>query len=160
MCFCYWSMTHPILTSLMSTRTGEGLRPLPQVFYSWGLLQTSFSTVSVGLSSSVECRLIKHSVEAVCKLRQKPSLLAELNKKPHSEASEPVHFRSLSHASFHKGSIVFISTQQGEGGKLVSGKCRFPSLSENSGVPAISEPPLASVQTSQRQSSNLQPHQW
>lgn len=58
-----------------------------------------------------------NSVKAAYKTHQKASLLAELNKKPHSWASEPVHFRTLPPASFHKGNIVFIRTQQFEGGK-------------------------------------------
>lgn len=73
--------------------------------------------MSAERSSSTECGII-NSVEAGYKIHQKASWLAELNKKPHSWASQPVRFRTLSHASFHKGNIVFIRTQQSEGGKI------------------------------------------
>lgn len=66
-------------------------------------MQAAFSVVNVELKRAVECRLIKHSAEAGCKLHPKASLLAELNKKLHSETFEPVHFTALACASFYKG---------------------------------------------------------
>lgn len=64
-------MTHPILTSLLSRRTGDGLRPLD--ICSGGPMQAAFSVVSVELKSAAECRLIKDIAEAGCKLHPKAS---------------------------------------------------------------------------------------
>lgn len=66
-------------------------------------MQATFSIVNVELKGAVECRLIKHSAESGCKLHPKARLLVELNKKLHSETSEPVHFRAFAWASFHNG---------------------------------------------------------
>lgn len=82
------------------------------------------------------------------KIHQKASLLAELNKKAHSWASEPVHFRTLSRASFHKGDIVFVRTQQFEGGENWS--LQSVDFRPSPGTQRVLGFPRSSVQTSPR----------